>query len=411
MKKPTSYQVAIVGAGPYGLCAAAHLREAGIEHVVFGEAMDFWEKHMPVGMLLRSVRSASHIASPGGVYSLDRYCETRRLELPQPMTMKQFIAYGRWYAEQAAPSLDRRQVVQIERGPKGFLLRLGDEEQIAAQRVVVATGLAPFANRPDEFAELPEELVTHTSQHPCLRHFAGRRMAVVGGGQGALESAAILHEAGAEVEVITRQPKINWLDQKASWLKSKSNPLRALMYPPTDVGPPGLNMIVATPELFRRLPRRLQEAIAYRSIRPAGSGWLVPRLRTVPMTTGRSVRHAAAKGSEVELTLDDGSTRRVQHVLLATGYRVDVTKYDFLAERVLRELAVEDGSPTLRRGLESSIEGLHFLGAPAARSFGPLCRFVSGTTFAGAALTHRIRNSRLAPPQPPVPQVEELAIA
>jgi hypothetical protein len=379
--------------------------------VVFGEAMEFWDKHMPEGMLLRSVRSATHIASPRGMWSLDQYCDTERLDLPQPMTMKQFIGYGRWFARQAAPSLDARRVVQIDRGPKGFLLRLNDEEHIAAQRVVIASGIAPFAHRPDEFADLPAELVSHASEHPSLRHFAGRRVAVVGGGQSALESAAILHEAGAEVEVITRQPKINWLDQKASWLKSKSNPLRALMYPPTDVGPPGLNMIVATPELFRRLPRRLQEVIAHRSIRPAGSGWLVPRLRTVPITTGRAVRGAAANGAEISLTLNDGTRRNFQHVLLATGYRVDVTKYDFLTERVLRELAVEDGYPVLQRGLESSVPGLHFLGAPAALSFGPLCRFVSGTTFAASAVTERIRKSRLAPPEPCVAAVEELAAA
>ena len=95
-------------------------------------------------------------------------------------------------------------------------------------------------------------------------------MLVVGGGQSALESAALLSEAGATVEVITRAPRIRWL-QRSAWLHRY---LGAVLYPPTDVGPPGLNWIVALPDLFRRFPAATQERIAYRSIRPAGAAWL-----------------------------------------------------------------------------------------------------------------------------------------
>src|SRR6266478_6760157 len=103
MSKATSYQVAIIGAGPYGLAAAAHLRAAKIEYCVFGEAMEFWEKQMPQGMLFRSIWPASHISDPRRAYSLDRYCESERRELPKPMRLEQFIAYGRWFQRHAAP--------------------------------------------------------------------------------------------------------------------------------------------------------------------------------------------------------------------------------------------------------------------------------------------------------------------
>ena len=97
-------------------------------------------------------------------------------------------------------------------------------------------------------------LVSHTSEHRDLCRLGRRRIVIVGGGQSALESAALLAEADAEVEVIVRKSDVHWLDQKLAWLKSKANPVRRLFYPPTDVGPPGLNWIVATPGLFRRLP-------------------------------------------------------------------------------------------------------------------------------------------------------------
>ena len=77
-------------------------------------------------------------------------------------------------------------------------------------------------------------------------------------------------------------------------------------------------------------------------------------------------------------------------MLLATGFRVDVSRYDFLGAGLLARLKLDQGYPLLTLGLESSIEGLHFMGATAARSFGPLVRFVSGTGYSARALTEGI---------------------
>ena len=387
-------QVAIIGAGPYGLAAAAHLRAAKVETRVFGEAMEFWQKQMPAGMLLRSVWSACQISDPRRELTLEGYEAAHGVRVSRPVPLDAFISYGRWFQGQAIPDLDRRRVTRVAPVSNGFRLTLDDGESVRARRVVVATGIARFAWRPPEFDGLPAPLVSHSAEHCDLRHFAGRRVAVIGGGQSALESAALLHEAGVEVEVIARQPSIRWLDQKATWLKSPANPLRPLLYPPTDVGPPILNQIVAAPDLFRRLPRSFQEKITYRSTRPAGAGWLVDRLREVPIGTSRSVVTATRSGDRIELKLDDGSQRSVDHVLLSTGYRVDVARSGFLSPVLLRHLRITDGYPELTAGLESSVPGLHFLGAPAVRSFGPLCRFVSGTTFTARALTRRIAGTR-----------------
>jgi thioredoxin reductase len=390
-KKTTlTYQVAIIGAGPYGLAAAAHLRAAKIETCIFGEPMEFWENRMPEGMLLRSSWDACHIADPYRASTLDNYSASQSVAVPKPVPLDRFIGYGRWFQKRTVPDLDRRRAVAIETASKGFRVTLNEGDSVQVQRVVVATGIALFARRPSQFGGLPSTLISHTSEHRNLKRFAGQRVVVVGGGQSALESAALLHETGAEVEVIVRQPRVHWLDQKMRWLKSKANPFRPLLYPSTDVGPPGLNWIVATPELFKRLPMPLQERIAYRSIRPAGTGWLVPRLRDVRITTGVGVSSASAASERVNLNLSDGSKRSVDHVMLATGYQVDISRYEFLSPALLKALRVDDGYPELTAGLESSVPGLHFLGALAARSFGPLCRFVSGTPFTARALTRRV---------------------
>jgi len=319
MKTSLSHQVAIIDAGPYGLATAGHLRAAKIETCVFGEPMEFWQNQMPEGMLLRSSWDACHIADPHCTSTLDNYSASQNVPVPRPVPLDRFIDYGRWFQKRIVPDVDRRRVVGIEKTGRGFRLDLNDGDCVQVQRVIVATGISLFARRPPQFSGLPLTLVSHTSEHRNLKRFAGQRMVVIGAGQSALETAALLHEIGAEVELLARQPRVRWLDQKMRWLKSEANPIRPLLYPRTDVGPPGLNLIVATPELFKRLPRPLQEKIAYRSIRPAGTGWLVPRVREVRITTGVEVSSARATGECLSLDLSDGSKRALDHVMLATG--------------------------------------------------------------------------------------------
>src|SRR5689334_5981678 len=180
-------QVAIVGAGPYGLSAAAHLRAARIETRVFGEAMEFWSKQMPEGMLVRSIWEASHISDPGRALTLDAYVKERGLKLPRPVPLSDFIQYGRWFQQQAVPDLDTRRVATIELATGGFRVVLDDGEALHTRRVVVATGIAKFLRRPQVFDGLPAELVSHTSDQRQLARFRGKSVAVIGGGQSALE--------------------------------------------------------------------------------------------------------------------------------------------------------------------------------------------------------------------------------
>jgi cation diffusion facilitator CzcD-associated flavoprotein CzcO len=383
--------VAIVGAGPYGLAAAAHLRAAGVETIVFGEPMAFWERHMPVGMLLRSQQRSSNISDPHRTLTLADYERATEAPLARPLPLETFVAYGHWFRQQVAPDVDRRRVVRVDSAPSGFSLLLDDGETMRARRVVVAAGIEPFAWSPDELAGLPESLASHSSTLRDVGAFAGRRVLVVGGGQSALEDAALLHEAGADVEVLVRRPRVHWIPIGSP---NGRTPVRrwidALMYPPTDVGPPGLNWIAGAPDVFRRMPRRAQPEIGVRCTLPVGASWLKPRLAAVQITKNCVVTAATAAGGRLRLSLDDGSRREVDHVVVATGYRVDVSKYEFLGPELLRSLRLADGYPVLSTGLETSIAGLHFLGAPAAASFGPVMRFVTGSAYAAPALERKV---------------------
>ncbi|MBY9074841.1 NAD(P)-binding domain-containing protein [Nocardioides sp. WL0053] len=394
-------QTVIIGAGPHGLAAAAHLGRAGVETTVFGDPMSFW-RTMPKGMLLRSNWTATSIAEYDGPLSLDSYCTETGSDFHLPVPLDRFIDYGMWVQNRAAPHVDRRAVERVERDRDGFVLTLNDESRLAARRVVVAAGIADFVHRPAVTEGLPSELVSHTSEHDDLGVFREKTVLVVGGGQSALESAALMTESGADVEVAARADHLNWLHggkyhrMLGKWSR--------LVYAPTDVGPMGLSRIVAVPDLFRRFPRALQEPMAYRAIRPAGAAWLRPRLEDVPIHVGTQVRSAEVVGDRLRVGLDDGSTRTVDHLLLGTGYRVDISRYPFLDPALAGAVQCVGGYPRLKVGMESSVSGLHFLGAPAAYSFGPIMRFVAGGWYGAesltGAVTGRQARSRAGSPLP-----------
>jgi FAD-dependent urate hydroxylase len=392
----TVCDVAIVGAGPYGLAAGAHLGQVkGLEVRIFGEPMSFWDRNMPLGMILRSAWTATTIADPHQSLTLAAYQAANGNHLPAHIPLDRFIQYGQWYQRQALPDLDRRKIVRVESDPKGFRLTLDVGETFYSHRVVIAAGIGSFARRPQEFAHMPPSLVSHVSEHRDLRRFAGRQVLVIGSGQSALESAALLHEGGANVEVIGRSRKINWLRGWASTTLHHrlGSFTKGLLYAPTDVGPAVLSQLMARPDLLRRLPRALQNKLWKRSVRPAGARWLVARLRDVPIQLGRSIASAIAIGERVQIRLNDGSERTVDHVLLGTGYKVDISKYGFLAPQLAQSIRRVDGYPLLQDGLETSVRGLHVLGAPAAWSFGPLMQFVSGTHYASRSLTSYIASN------------------
>ena len=389
IKRPKA-RVAVIGAGPHGLAVVAHLRGAGVDVRCFGDPLGFWRHHMPAGMILRSPIRATHIADPKRKLTIEHFEQDTGRSLRRPsLLLEEFTDYGGWFQRQVAPDLDRRRVKEVRRGPAGFALRLDDGETLEASDVVVAAGIAPFANRPEPFTSLPASLVSHSSDHDTLASFDGKRVAVIGAGQSALESAALLSEAGAAVEVLARAEQISWLPDDTQPGTSARRGID-IPLPPTAVGGRVSGWIAAAPDVFRRLPASRKPWVSRRCLRPAGSGWLRPRLDRAVYSCGVSATAAEPHDGGVRLELDDGTERIVDHVLLGTGFAIDVSRYRLLTADLVAELKRSDGYPCLGPGLESSVDGLHFVGAPAALSFGPVMRFVVGSWYAAPAVTLRI---------------------
>ena len=394
-------EVAVIGAGPYGLAAAAHLKAAKIDTRMFGRPMSFWREHMPSGMRLRSPWIATHIADPERQFSLDVYASRHGIARQEQLPLDEFVHYGDWFQRQAVPDLDERAVMRVELTVHGFRLVLEDGDAVHARRVVVAMGLANQELRPPQFDGIRPDLVSHTFAHASLDKWPGKRVAVVGRGQSACESAALLRAAGSDVELICRG-EVHWVGTPPGRETPRHDwrwHLRALLQSPSAVGPFPWSWGNELPGMVRRLPDDIRSWISARSLRAAAAWWVAPGFAGVRVLAGRSIKHVRPQGHQVVVELDDGS-RIYDHVLLGTGYRIDISKLGILTPELVGAIACRDGSPTLAAGFESTVPGLHFVGASAVWSYGPLMRFIAGAGFAARAVAQaasaHCRGSRLA---------------
>jgi cation diffusion facilitator CzcD-associated flavoprotein CzcO len=384
-----SPQVAIIGAGPYGLSIAAHLRARGIEFRIFGCPMHSWRARMPAGMFLKSEGFASNLPDPDGRFTLKRFCrENGRAygDTGFPVPLETFTAYGLAFQQQLVPDVEDKAVVAIDRSPDhGFLLRLDDDEMVPACRVVVAIGMAYFSRVPAGLAQLPPDTFSHSSDHHDVRRFNGHDVSVIGGGASALDLVAALHEAGANVRLIARRSSLRFN-------VPEYRPLWKQWYPTSGLGGGWRNQFYERgPMVFRRLPQELRLWIVRAAHGPAGGFPVKDRVERVPVLLGHTLRYAEFRDGRVQLRIlcNDGEERTLptDHVIAATGYRVDLRRLALLSKELRPQLRSVDFAPVLSAEFQSSVPGLYFVGLAAANSFGPAMRFLLGARYTGRRLT------------------------
>ena len=395
-----SSAIAIIGAGPYGLSIAAHLRARGIEHRIIGDPMQFWLRHMPRGMLLKSDGFASSLYDARSDFTLRRYCEERNIEyadLGTPVRIEDFCAYGLAFQQRFAPNLDNERVTSLERTQTGFTLHLSDGESITAQRVVIATGMSHFEHIPSQLAALPKDLSSHSSAHVDVDRLKGRDVTVVGGGASATELAALLHETGCDVSLVARQPSI-LLHSREPLQRTLAQTIRR---PRSRIGPGWKSRFFTDlPLVFHHLPKPVQNRLVKGFLGPAGGWFLRGRIDRVPLLAGYQIKGAEAAGHRAVLWLKSGNgdARRIEtgHVIAATGYRADIRRLPFLSAGITSQLKLLNDVPELSSHFESSIPGLFFVGPAAADSFGPVLRFACGAGFTANHLSNYLaRTARL----------------
>lgn len=357
----------VIGAGPYGLCLAAHARDSGLSVSIVGESMAFWKHNMPGGMLLRSGLDWHLDASE--VHTLEAFLEERGIPrtAAKPMPVETFRDYAEWFRECKQINVQPLYVDRVDRVDGLFAAHCDNGETIRARRVVAAPGLAPFANVPGELsAGLPCDRMAHTAKLVDFRRLAGKRCLIVGGRQSAFEWAALMIEEGVEsIDLVFRHDMPRFVTSDWSFTDAMiDNTMRVRGW-------------------FRRLDPGEQEAIHKRfwsmgrlQLEP----WLWPRVnkKNVRLWPNSRIAESRTLGT-IEARLDRGNWLSVDHVLFATGYRVDLSRVKYLAENVAQgRLRVKDGVPVLDEDFQTTLPGLHIVGQASAQDFGPFFGFIRG---------------------------------
>ncbi len=378
----------IIGAGPYGLAMAAYARHRNLEYLIVGQPMDFWKSNMPRGMLLRSPWNW-HI-DPLGVHTLDEYARKHNVNTggADPIPLDLFLRYATWFQEEKAIRVLPTLVHRLEYVHNRFEATLENQETIATKHVLIAPGFRYFKQIPTEFAHM---LPPHRFSHSCdLVHFealAGKRCLIIGGRQSAFEWAALLHERGAAaVHVCHRHDTPRFEASDWSWVSEL------------------VEATVTSPAWYRKLSPGQREDISRRF-------WAEGRLKLEPWL-GPRIAHGAIKvwprsrmiactelpSGELEVALDVGQRLRIDYVILATGYKVDVSQIPYLARgTILDTLDANNGYPVLDECFQSNIPGLYFTSLPATQDFGPFFGFVVGAPAAaqviGSSIEHQLAHS------------------
>jgi len=341
-------------------------------------------------MLLRSYWWATTISDPNKQYGLEQFCEVTGQHPIDPMARETVIDYGLWFYQQAIRSADQTYVRTIEQHESQFILTLDDERTIRCKAVVMAPGLGYYVHRPSEYNHLPKAVLSHTADHSSFEGFAGKSLVIIGGGQSALETAALAHESGAHVQLIARSP-IVWIQGSPSFPEHRPL-LERLLSPKAGIAPGWLQwQLEHFPYLFRSLPRPTKDRLLRGLYGPMGARGLKPRvIGQVDLHELQRVEHIRDRDNGIEITLSNNTMLSADHVILGTGYRADVRRLPMLHPSLLTQIKTYRNAPILNSFFESSVPGLYFTGFSAVMSFGPLYRFVLGTDAAAGRIASAV---------------------
>jgi FAD-dependent urate hydroxylase len=390
---------AVIGAGPYGLSVAAHLRVAGVPHEVFGEPLESWRDFMPKGMVLKSEPFASNLWDPARRFTYEKFLAEQGIPyrpVRDPIPVQRFLEYGQWFRRHAVGEVRRVKVLRVTRADGVFSLELDDGTVSKARRVVLATGHMGFCHIPDELQGLPDGMCLHSTALHDLRRFAGRDVTVIGAGGSALESAALLQEAGATTRLVARRKQITW----NSPTRPDPTLIERLRTPEAGLGGGWRSWAVSElPFLYRRMLKPAKRHRIYLTTwGPAGAWWLRERVEgKIDVLFEHQLASADVVDGQVRLGLTGpaGATEILtDHVVAATGFDVALERIDCLEPTLRAQIAREGPYARLNAHFETSVKGLFIVGLPAAPVFGPVQRFMFGAKHAAPAVTKALRRSR-----------------
>ena len=394
--------VAILGAGPYGLSLAAYLRHANVPHRIFGQPMHTWQHNMPKGMCLKSDGFASSLYDPNGELTLARYCEQEGLPYKHsglPVPLSTFVAYGLAFQERKVPQLETVDIAHVSKVNSAFELTSATGEAFSASRVVLAVGIKHFGYIPPQLENLPREAVTHSSEHGDLAKFRGKTVLVVGAGASAVDLAAALADAGADTHLVGRREKIGFYTPEL-----EPRPLKQRLLKPRSGLGLGWKYVLCTdaPLLFHAMPEKFRHRVVERHLGPSPAWFMRDKIEgRIPMHMSTHLTRVEVDGDKVRVHLCKASGLEQEfvadHIIAATGYRPYVKSLAFLDPALIQGVRTAAGTPVLDRNFQTSVRGLYMVGLASANNFGPMCRFALGAKFTARQLSRHLGHKKDPP--------------
>ena len=346
----TTTDTLIIGAGPYGLALANHLHETGHDFAIVGKPMDLWLRHTFANADLRSNVPTSEISAPQDKYSFASFFNELHPDEEVPaerVSVERYREYIGWMLKRVEYPINECHVTNVERRSGTYHVTLETGEEMTAERVVVASGVAHHLHIPDFLNK--DDRVVHSYQVGQIEDMIEKKVLVIGAGQSAAEAMDLLVSNGNIV---------HWYSRKEP--RYFAEPLRL----PTWI----FNIVVRSAELFRALPHRLVQRVfgifSASTITPDHEELLrsIPRCSRLP-------------------ALDE-----YEHIVAATGYRYSVKFLEFLSEEIRSGIQLERDMPVVDHDFGTSIPGLYFIGPITEQFFGPPMKFMMGSRYAGPRL-------------------------
>ena len=396
--------VTIIGAGPYGLSLAAHLKHSKIDFRIIGSPMRTWRTHMPKGMFLKSAGISATLFDPKNQFSLKQYCLNHNIPYEDeglPISLELFTKYGLAFQNHFAPNLEDTKLRSLQTCEEGFLLELDTEVKFKSRHVVLAVGIDYFRNLPPPIYQLSKDFYSHSAEHHELEKFIDKKVIVIGSGSSAIDMAVLLHEIGAFPTLIARRQALNF-GQKEGWSR---NFIGRIFAPMSGLGPGWFNLFCAkAPNLFRYLPNKLRCKLVKEFLGPSGGWFIRKRLQPVKVLLGRVLVSANESNGVANLVFKNNKGElenfQADHVVTATGYKAELKRMSFLSKNIQGSLELINETPKLSADFESSIPGLYFAGPTTATTFGPVMRFAVGAGFASKVISKRLAKQLIQSPVP-----------
>lgn len=349
--------LAIIGSGPYGISLAAHAEAQGLSYELFGYPMDFWKNKMPPEMFIRTQLEFIGLSDPDDTYTFARYQHETGTEYSYPVPRSIWVDYAFWFAEKTHVRFSEELVHKLDYYGDRYVLLTEYGRRLEARQVVVSVGLTGAEYIPRHLRAFKGRWVTHTNGYTNYNDFCGKRVAVLGGGQSGWEAAALLYQAGAQVDLIYRG---SGYESPVPHINARQRKLAPLFY-------------FLTPEEQEEERRELLRATVTEFLVPLVEGKV--QQRPYSEVTKAEVKDAS---DQLTLLISNGDSIEVDHLIVATGYQSRLDQLVFLSPFYSQIKQESNGYPKINERFESSVPGLYFAGPLSAYHHGPAFTQIAG---------------------------------